>query len=74
MTVVKRALSGHPPSRLLLAGLLAVAAFVHLARIGSLPCAADDASCAGLGIVYLVLLAWCCSVSDGGISQRRSSR
>ncbi|WP_336672061.1 hypothetical protein [Tsukamurella sp. USMM236] len=56
MTVVKRALSGHPPSRLLLAGLLAVAAFVYLARIGSLPCAADDASCAGLGIVYLVLL------------------
>lgn len=56
MTAVKRALAGHPPSRLLLAGLLAVAAFVHLARIGSLPCAADDAACAGLGVVYLVLV------------------
>lgn len=56
MTVVTRELSGHPRSRFLLGALLAVTAFVHLARIATAPCAADGAACAGLGIVYAVLV------------------
>lgn len=56
MTVVTRVLSGHPRSRFLLGALLAVTAFVHLARIATAPCAADGAACAGLGIVYAVLV------------------
>ncbi len=55
MTVGTRVLSGHPRSRFLLGGLLAMAAAVHFARIGSLP-RVDAAACAGLGIVYAVLV------------------
>ncbi|CAM3878660.1 hypothetical protein ACXYTP_21965 [Tsukamurella ocularis] len=56
MPVVTRAPGGHPRSRFLLGVFLAVTAFVHLARIGSIPGAEADASCAGLAIVYTVLV------------------
>ncbi|CAM3290453.1 hypothetical protein [Tsukamurella hominis] len=56
MPVVTRALRARPLSRFLLGALLAVAAAVHLIRIGMLPCPEGSASCAGLGIAYAVLL------------------